>query len=300
MKNNMKGILLMAYGSPNSVQEVGEYFTHIRRGVRPSDDFIARIEDRYRAVGGRTPLLEITRSQASALQMLLDQKEGVGTYKVYVGMKHWHPLIKNVFEEIRNDGIEEVLALALAPHYSKMSIGGYGRFIEEARGDCSVELIESWHTEPSLITCIVDQIKKTLGNAPNQHPHFIYTAHSLPEKIREWHDPYERQIEETATLIAEQFPTTSWSVAYQSMGSTSEPWIGPHLLDEIERLSTTGTKDVLVIPIGFVSDNLEISFDIDIEARGKAQSLGMTLRRPEMRNTHPLFIEALHHIIATH
>jgi ferrochelatase len=327
-----KAVLLMAYGSPENVDEVGDYFTHIRRGVRPSGEFIEKISARYRAVGGKTPLLKITKEEAAALGALLDARRGKGAYKVFIGMKHWHPFIKDTLEEIKKEGIEEVIAIALAPHYSKMSIGGYQKFLDEAKGDLKLKLVESWHTNPKLIECISKQILEKLTQTSDlnhsnilqnirmilpkdfEEVHIIFTAHSLPEKIREWNDPYESQILETAELVMKQLIHSSilqntgmdlrgdgskleWSVAYQSMGQTGEPWIGPHLLEKMTELKNNGVKAVLVVPIGFVSDNLEINYDIDIEAQNKARELGIKLARTKMRNTEPLFIEALYSLV---
>ncbi len=293
-QNEQIAVLLMAYGSPDDASKVGEYFTHIRKGVRPSEEFIKRIEERYVAVGGKTPLLNITRQQQEELQKILDQKHGEGKYCVFIGMKHWYPYIKDTLKEIEKKGIKKVIALALAPHYSKMSIGGYQRFIDEEKNELSVILIESWHTNKGYLDTIVLHMKEVLSSTLfTQSPHIIFTAHSLPEKIRTWDDPYEGQLKVTATLIAEKFPHHEWSFAYQSMGQTSEPWIGPHLLEALREKRDRGVTDVLIVPVGFVTDNLEILYDIDMEAKNIANDLGIHLERTKMCNTHSMFIEGI-------
>jgi len=297
-KTTPTAVLLMAYGSPETTADVAPYFTHIRGGVRPEEKLITEIEERYRRVGGKTPLYEITKRQAAGLQELLDERAGHGKFKVYVGMKHWHPFIKDVLAEIKKEGIKKVIAIALAPHYSKMSIGGYENFLAEAGDGLNIELVESWHTNPHLIAGIVAQIHAALaenmyGEKP---PYLVFTAHSLPERIREWRDPYEAQLLETSRLIASHFSDYEWDFSFQSAGHTKEPWLGPDILDTLADLKKKGKDRILVTSIGFVADNLEILFDLDIEAQETAKQLGIALARTEMRNTHPLFMEALYDI----
>lgn len=294
--NKPTAVLLMAYGSPETIAEVAPYFTHIRGGIRPDEKLIADLEERYRKVGGKTPLVQITKDQAAQLQKFLDQKHGPGRYKVFVGMKHWHPYIKDVLAEIAAQGITEVKALALAPHYSKMSIGGYKKYIDEAGAPLSIKFIESWHTNEHLLALLTDQLREALQKFETQ-PHVVFTAHSLPVRIREWNDPYEAQLLETAKLIAANFSGLEWSFSFQSAGHTHEPWLGPDILEYLETLAAKGHKNILVCSIGFVADNLEIIYDLDIEAQDKAKQLGVRLERTAMRNTHPKFIEALASLI---
>jgi len=307
MENNTHhmptAVLLMAYGSPEKIEDVAPYFTHIRGGVRPDEALIKEIEARYRRVGGKTPLREITERQAAALQALLDGRAGARQFKVYVGMKHWHPFIKDVLAEIKTEGIKNVIAIALAPHYSKMSIGGYEKLLNEAGEGLRIRLVEHWHANPHLIECIAVQVGESLvagraaGPTDAKTPHLVFTAHSVPTRIREWNDPYESQLLETARLVAARFPGHAWSFSFQSAGHTPEPWLGPDILETLTRLKGHTHDHVLVCSVGFVADNLEILFDLDVKAREEAARLGMRLERVPMRNIHPLFIEALYDII---
>jgi ferrochelatase len=299
-QNSAQTVLLMAYGSPETAADVGAYYTHIRGGARPSEHLIKALEERYALVGGKTPLGAITNEQASALQGLLDARKGAGRFKVFVGMKHWHPSIKDALDEIRKTGAEDVIAIALAPHFSRMSIGGYEKALAEAGGGLAIHLIRNWHTNGHLIDCIVTQIKDALAAGdPGDRPHLVFTAHSLPERIRQWNDPYEEQLLETCRLVAASLPGLEWSFSFQSAGHTSEPWLGPDISEALADLKERGKKNILICPIGFVADNLEILVDLDSEAKQIAQQLGMQMRRADSRNTHPLFIEALYDLVSS-
>jgi ferrochelatase len=287
----------MAYGSPETAADVGAYYTHIRGGVRPSEHLIKALEERYALVGGKTPLAEITGAQAAALQKLLDARQGAGRFMVVVGMKHWHPYIQDVVGEIREAGAGQVIALALAPHFSKMSVGGYEKALTEAGEGLSIRLVRSWHTNPHLIECIVTQLQEALAKEPGGRPHIVFTAHSLPERIREWNDPYEEQLLDTSRLVAARFPGYAWNFSFQSAGHTADPWLGPDILDALRTLKAEGKNDVVACPVGFVADHLEILFDLDHEATELARELGMKFRRTESRNAHPLFIEALYDLV---
>ncbi len=286
-------VLLMAYGSPENMGEVAPYYTQIRHGVRPPEHLIKDLEDRYRKVGGRTPLSEITRAQASALQELLDKEQGAGKFKVFTGMKHWHPFIKDVAAEIQGEGTTKTVAIALAPHYSKISIGGYEKALQEAGFGDAVHLVESWHTNEHLIECIAEQLKAEFAKRGDEQVHVLFSAHSLPERILTWNDPYQKQLTETCELVARKIPGIEWSFSFQSAGNTGEPWLGPDINDTLLSLKEQGKKNIVVCPIGFVSDNLEIVYDLDIESQAVAREHGIHLSRTQMRNTHPLFIQAL-------
>ncbi len=294
----------MAYGSPERVDDVEKYFTGIRGGVRPSESLLEATRARYRAVGGKTPLNEITRAQAEALQTLLDQRAGVGMYRVFIGMKYWDPLIHDTITEIVALGITEVIAIALAPHYSRISIGGYKQKIDDAvsalHAPLRVSLIEAWHAEPHLIACISEQLEEAFAkfpNIPREAIKIFFTAHSLPEKILAEGDPYRDQLLETAQLVAANVGITNWQLAFQSRGKTSDVWMGPDINEALHSLNSEGGKYALVCPIGFTADNLEIVYDIDIQAQATARASGITLLRTASRNTHPLFIDALATIV---
>jgi ferrochelatase len=294
---NKTAVLLMAYGSPENLDEVAQYYTHIRGGVRPDEALITSLEDRYRAVGGKTPLHEVTRAQAAALQKMFDEKHP-DQFKVFIGMKHWHPFIKDTLEEIRADEITDIIAIALAPHYSQISIGGYKKILDELKKENeTIHLIESWHTNTYLISCIVEQIQEKIKDFETI-PYILFTAHSLPERIRTWNDPYESQLLETAELIAKEikqnFPNLKWGFSFQSAGMMGGPWIGPDINENLITLKSKDETNILVCPIGFVSDNLEIVYDLDIESKKIGEENKINLKRTDMRNTHPLFIQALY------
>ena len=293
------GVLLMAYGSPDSVEQVAPYFTHIRGGRAPSPEAIANLETRYRSVGGRTPLLAITEAVRAALEDELARDNGANT-RVFIGMKHWHPFIVETIGEMASAGITNATAIALAPHYSRMSIGGYRRAVEEALGAIghpfSVTFVSSWHREPEFVAMMADLVRHglaALGMDATDPVMTVFTAHSLPERIREWNDPYERELAESAAAVARRAGLRDWRVAWQSAGSTGEPWIGPDILECLAALQREGVRRVLQVPIGFVAEHLEILFDIDIEAQREATRLGLTLARTAMPNASPSFIRTL-------
>jgi ferrochelatase len=241
---------------------------------------VAELEERYRRIGGGSPLNEITERQRAALEAEL----GI---PVYVGMKHWTPRIADAAERALADGAERVIGLVLAPHFSRMSIGGYHRQLEEAlAGRAELVFIASYHAYEPFIELLAERLGDTGA-------HVVFTAHSLPERILAEDDPYKDQLLETSRLVAEAAGVANWSFAFQSESPTGEPWLGPDILDELERLHAEGVTKVLVEPIGFVADHLEIYWDIDIEAREKAAELGLELERTESLNDDPAFIRVL-------
>lgn len=298
------GILLMAYGTPTTLDDVGAYFAHIRGGRMPSPAAVAHLRERYELVGGSTPLLAITNQQGEGLQAELD-RQAPGRYRVYVGMKHWHPYIAEVMATMAADGIRRVIALALAPHYSRLSIGGYQKAVDEAQTALGhpfdLTVIASWHLQPEYLDLIAEHIRavhQPLTPMERAASLTIFTAHSLPERIRDWQDPYEAQLLASAAAVAERLALTDWRFAWQSAGGTGEAWLGPDICDYLETLVAEGVRSVLVVPIGFVSDHLEIRFDIDHEAQAKAAELGLTLRRTAMPNATPGFIATLAAVVA--
>jgi protoporphyrin/coproporphyrin ferrochelatase len=297
------GVLLMAYGTPYSLDEVEPYYTDVRGGRAPTPELLVELKERYRLVGGRTPLLEISRAQADGLQRLLDA-EAPGRYRVYLGMKHWHPYIAAAVRQMRADGIREALAVALAPHYSRMSIGGYISRIEDAQASLDGEpirfrYVESWHDEPIFLEALATQVRAALATsfAPEERDgvFVLFTAHSLPERIREWDDPYQRELLATSRGVADVLglPADRWDFAFQSAGRTPEPWLGPDILTKLRELAAAGRRTVLVCPVGFISEHLEIFYDIDYEAHRLAEELGVHLERIEMLNATPPLLEAL-------
>jgi ferrochelatase len=288
------GVLLMAYGTPESADQVEPYFTHIRGGHTPSPEAVRRLQHRYAVVGGRTPLLDITNDVRASLQRELNGP------RVYVGMKHWHPFIADVVPRIVADGVTELTAVALAPHYSRLSIGGYRQALDGAvqrlGAPVTVRFVESWHVNPLFVELIALRVREAFGEWPldaRTQVVTVFSAHSLPERIRQWNDPYEQQLLESCHMAARVAGLDHWRFAWQSAGETGEPWLGPDIVEVIRGLHRDGVRHVLSVPIGFVSDHLEIAYDIDYEARRVAESLGMTLRRTQMPNADPAFIRTL-------
>lgn len=296
------GVLLMAYGTPEGPDQVEAYFTHIRGGRKPSPEAVADLVERYRLVGGKTPLLEITNRVARKLEERLRQ-EG-GNFKVYAGMKHWHPFIGDVMRQMAEDGVEQVVAFALAPHCSRISLGGYRKAVDEAQEKLghpfSIPFVKCWHHNARFRDMMADLVKEGLQQFPEDvrdSVTVIFSAHSLPERIRGWSDPYERQLLESSTAVAQRVGIKGWRFCSQSAGHTGEPWLGPDVTDYIGKLSSEGIKHILQVPIGFVSDHLEILFDLDIEAKEKAEELGTTFFRTQLPNARPEFIEALASVV---
>ncbi|MCZ6789651.1 MAG: ferrochelatase [Chloroflexi bacterium] len=297
-------VLLMAYGTPNSREEVEPYYRSIRGGRQPTPEQVEELTDRYRRVGGRTRLLDITQEVAAALQQRLNDQDA-DRFQVYIGMKHWHPFIAEVVERIAADGIQQVIAIALAPHYSKMSIDGYRSSVQEAvdslANPLSVRFIESWYANPLFISSMAKRIREALkrnfSSDGEEDVKVVFSAHSLPRRILQWEDPYPEELRQSCETVAKAAGLSSWQFTFQSAGRTSDPWLGPDILDTLAGLAGEGAKRALMVPIGFVSDNLEIVFDIDVEAQELAQGLGMQLARTEMPNASPDFIEALEDLV---
>lgn len=299
-------VLLMAYGTPETLDQVEAYFTHIRGGRAPSADAVAGLRRRYDLVGGGTPLLQITRRTASALEAELAAQRGDGARrKVYVGMKHWHPYIGDVLRTMAEDGVERITAIALAPHYSRISIGGYRKAMDEAQAvlgrALDIHLVERWHAQPEFIQMMADLVRAGLDSfepAERDSVVVVFSAHSLPVRIREWDDPYERELLESSDATARAVGIQNWRFAWQSAGQTGEPWIGPDILEYLGTLHAEGVRNVLQVPIGFVSEHLEILWDIDHEAMDRARELGMTLHRTELPNDSAPLVRTLAAVVA--
>ena len=273
-------VILMAYGSPATAEDVPAYLADIREGRPVSQEAIDELTERYRRIGGRSPLDEITEAQRAALEREL----GV---PVFVGMKHWRPRIAEAVETALAGGADTLVGLVLAPHYSRLSIAGYRERLEPAlQGRAELVFVESWHDHPPFLDVLADRVCGHGG-------HVVFTAHSLPERILRDGDPYRDQLLETSRLVAERAALTDWSFAFQSASPTGEPWLGPDILEELDRLAANGVRRVLVCPVGFVSDHLEILWDLDVEAQERAAELGLELERIESLNDDPAFVRAL-------
>jgi protoporphyrin/coproporphyrin ferrochelatase len=275
----------MAYGSPERPEDIRPYLEDIREGRPVSDEAVAELTERYQRIGGTSPLLEITERQRAALEREL----GV---HVFVGMKHWSPRIADAVEQALAGGAETIVGLVLAPHYSRLSIEGYRERLERAlAGRAELRFIERWGTHEPYLKVLADRVR-------DREEHVVFTAHSLPERILVEGDPYRDELLETSRLIAERAGLGSWSFAFQSASPTGEAWLGPDILDELDALHARGVERVLVCPVGFVSDHLEILWDIDVEARERAAGLGLELDRIESLNDDPAFIRGLADLVS--
>jgi ferrochelatase len=279
-------VVLMAYGSPERLEDVPAYYADIRGGRPIAPEHLEHLVDRYRRLGIEegSPLNAITEETRAALEREL-------SLPVFTGMKHWTPRIGEAAQQALDGGADRIVGLVLAPHYSELSIAGYRRLLEEGlRGRVELCMVESWHDDPGFVRVLADKVRGTQA-------HVVFTAHSLPARILEQGDPYEQQLHETAELVASQAGLTDWSFSYQSASPTGEPWLGPDILEHLAGLRGLGVEEVLVCPVGFVSDHLEIRWDIDVEAQEQAAQLGLRLARIEMPNAEPAFIEALASIV---
>ena len=290
-------VLLMAYGTPSSEDEIAPYLADIRHGRPSRPEIVEKLKQRYRKIGGRSPLLEITNAQASALQKELNANREVG--KVHVGMKHWHPYIHEVVPQILRDNPNRIIALVLAPHYSQMSIEGYKEALVKALSNSSsvqVDFVESWYDNPLFHQAVAEKVRDALRKFPSSEKvEVVFTAHSLPERILDLNNPYPSQLQASSRTVANLVGLRKWSFAYQSAGMTSVKWLGPDILEKLGSYSTG--ENVLVVPIGFVADHLEILYDIDVEAQEFAKDRGLRLIRTESLNTSRTFIQALADVV---
>ena len=278
-------VVLMAYGSPSRPEDIRPYLEDIRAGRAVSEAAIEELTERYRRIGGRSPLDDVTEAQRAALETELG-------LAVFVGMKHWEPRIADAVEKGLQNGADAIVGLVLAPHYSRLSIDGYRERLEAAvSGRAHVRFLESWHVHDPYLDVLADRVRGFEG-------HVVFTAHSLPARILEQGDPYQDQLLETSRLVADRAALEAWSFAFQSASATGERWLGPDILEELGALHAAGVVErVLVCPIGFVSDHLEILWDLDVEARERAAELGLELARIESLNADPAFIRGLAELV---
>ena len=279
-----EAVVLMAYGSPDRIADVPAYYVDIRGGRPIKPEHLEDLVDRYRRLGieDSNPLNEITEATRAALEAELG-------LPVFTGMKHWTPRIADAAD--RAAEADTVVGLVLAPHYSRLSIAGYREQLETAlAGRVELVFVESWHDEPGFVDLLAERIRGTSA-------HVVFTAHSLPARILDESDPYQEQLLETSRLVADRAGIRDWTFSFQSESPTGEPWLGPDILDHLDDLQTQGVRAVLVCPVGFVADHLEVRWDLDTEAKDKARELGMTLERIEMPNDDPAFISMLAGIV---
>jgi ferrochelatase len=285
-----QAVLLLAHGAPERLEDVESYVAIVRGGSLNDPRITEELKRRYALIGGGSPLLSRTFAQALALEHAL-QSRGLQA-KVYVGMRNWHPFIRDVMAQMQTDGVERIVAICLAPQYSKRSIGLYFRKVQEARQDLRIkaEIVwtKSFHRHPLLIEAFYEKLAPLLPVSK-----VLFTAHSLPAKILEEADPYDAEVRSTAEAVAERAHLESWEFAYQSQGMTEEKWLGPNVESCIDRFARDGVREFALVPIGFVSDHVEILYDVDILFRRYALERGIRLLRPESLNDSPTFISAL-------
>jgi ferrochelatase len=300
-----QAVLLLAYGGPDSLDDIPAYLLDIRGGRPTSQELIDDITGRYRQIGGRSPLLDITCAVADKVAAVVD-------LPVYVGMRHWSPYIADVVGQMAADGIDHIVAICMAPHYSMLSIGKYREKVEQAVAqfgaaagrDIGLSFVDSWHTQPAYLGGIAGKVRQTLARWPaseQRRVKVIFTAHSLPAFILDRGDPYDVQLRETAGLLAKMLGLAAdrWTFSYQSAAKTGMPWLGPQIEDLVPELAANGERDLLIAPIGFISDHVEILYDIDIGVQAIAMAHGVRVERAPMLNACRPLIVALSSLAQT-
>ena len=280
------GVLLAAHGTPESLDQMPEYLAAVRGGRPPSPALGEEMRHNYAAIGGRSPLTDITRAQAAALRDVLAGPP------VFVGMRNWRPFIAEAVAEAEGAGVRDLVVVPLAPQYSTLSVAKYRQAVEAALPpSLTMRFVESWHAEPGLLEAFAARVRAAQGEGPADA--VVFTAHSLPLRAVEQGDPYAEQVKETAAGVAARAGLASYEQAWQSAGRTEEPWLTPSLEERLAALAGQGARRVLVVPIGFVCDHTEVLFDIDVQARAAAEALGIGLVRTESLNDSPRFVAAL-------
>jgi ferrochelatase len=285
----LKGVLLLAHGTPDSLDEMPEYLTLVRGGRPPSDELLAEMRRNYAAIGGRSPLTDLTIAQADALRVEL------GGTPTYVGMRNWKPFVAEALAQAERDGVEGIVALPMAPQESGLSVGKYREAVERAAPDAmDVRFAMGWHAHPRIVAAFAEKLSEALS--PGRRS-VVFTAHSLPLRVIEKGDAYADHVSATAAAVAAQAGVADYRIAYQSAGRTPEPWLKPSLEETIAALASSGETRVLAAPIGFVCDHTEILYDVDVQARAVARERGVDLARTESLNTSPTFIRALAEVV---
>jgi ferrochelatase len=301
----LRGVLLLAHGGPDSLDDIEPFLSNIRGGRPTPPALLEEVRERYRIIGGRSPLLDISRRQAQALERELNSNGDC--YRVYLGMRNWRPFIRETMEEIQRDRISKLFAFCLAPQNSAKSVGLYLQHVRDAEQKIGREIptgfIESWHAEPLLIDAFAEKLREGLSAFPDPAagpPTVLFTAHSLPERILAEGDPYDREVHETAAAVACRCGITEYHFAYQSQGATAEKWLGPTVESVLDELACAGSRRALLAPIGFVADHVEILYDIDVAFQQYASQRGILLRRTGSLNDSPTFIGALAALVLRH
>ncbi len=294
------GLLVMAYGTPYKEEDIERYYTHIRRGRKPSPEALEDLQNRYEAIGGISPLAKITQQQMESLEKRLNEVQDEIEFKAYLGLKHIEPFVEDAVEAMHKDGIKEAVSIVLAPHFSTFSVKSYnGRAKETAEklGGPIIHSVESWYNEPKFIQYWATRVKQTfdlIDEEKRKKAVLIVSAHSLPEKIIAAGDPYPNQLQETADLIAQAAGIEHYEIGWQSAGNTPEPWIGPDVQDLTRELyEEKGYTSFVYTPVGFIADHLEVLYDNDYECKVVTDEIGADYYRPEMPNAQPEFIDGL-------
>jgi len=287
-------VLLMAYGGPESLDEVEPYLRDVRGGRPTPPEFVQEIRQRYARIGGRSPIRKLTEAQAAGVRQALDER-----FAIYVGMRHWHPYIRDVVEQIVADRYRRVVGIVLAPHYSAMSVGAYEKqLLEAAAGRLEPALVRSWGDHPKFLDAVAGRVAQALQRFPSPGAvQVLFTAHSLPERILVTGDPYPDELRASAAAVAKRVGLASWRLAFQSAGATPEPWLGPEAGGVMTELAGQGHRAFLIVPIGFVCDHVEVLYDVDVVYRELAERLGVRLERTTSLNDDPLLVGALAEIV---
>ena len=294
----MIGLLVMAYGGPDNLDEVEPYLMDVRGYRSTAPEIVHEVRERYRQIGGRSPILQKTQAQADAIESVLNEQGQ--NFKAFVGMRHWHPFIKDVLTKMRAQGIDRTVGLVMAPHYSRMSIEAYFKKIEEANSGMQISRINDWHLLPEYLDALANRVRAALQRFPETvqaKVPVIFTAHSLPERILEWDDPYPSQLYATMEAVMKRLGSRPHEFAFQSAAISTEPWLGPDASEVMERYAAQGKRHMLICPIGFVCEHVEILYDIDIVYQKLAKELGVQLERIEMLNDSPEMIRGLARLV---
>ncbi|OQW33544.1 MAG: ferrochelatase [Nitrospira sp. SG-bin1] len=299
-------VLLMAMGGPDCLANVEPFLRDVRGGRPTPPELVEEIRERYRATGGKSPAVGITQEVAKKLAQRLNAADNC-RYKVYVGLRHWHPFIKETYAELLKESPEQVIGLCMAPQQSSLSTGAYRKKVEEARAELGdrteVTYVGSWNRHPRLIAAIVDNIRQALQKFPSDvrtTVPVLFTAHSLPERILAMKDPYPDEVKGTVEAVTRSLGNQPTYFAYQSQGRSGEPWLGPTVEAMLDTIRQGGHRHLLVAPIGFICDHVETLFDIDIELKQLAVTNGIQLERIAMLNDSSALIETLQDVLSAH
>lgn len=304
MAREVIGVLVMAYGTPNKPEEILPYYTHIRRGKPPTPELLEELTGRYEAIGGLSNLNTITATQVAGIARELSAADDGVEYRVYMANKHWEPWIPDVVKQMAADGIKKAVAIVLAPQGSKMSSGSYFEQVNKANVELGNPIefatVFNWHLEPDFIAAEAEKMEEALAKFPGvlrEQIAVIFSCHSLPERILTWNDPYPVHLREIGEAVARKVGLKNIHVAYQSAGRTPEPWLGPDVRDKLSELAQAGEKNIIVSSVGFISDHLEVLYDLDIEAKQTSEEIGLHFERTGMLNDHPLLLKAMADVI---